>query len=142
MTYLFKQKLDIYDLVGYEKESHKILLHEPEEYLAALYFHFLNKQNFHVRHVPKIEILEEELVNFKPKVLIFSLDSEQENKLNFFWLLNFRKNFPNTSVITTGFNTNAETLKKLLNVGISSHINRKLSRPQDLVVLIQAVLNN
>ncbi len=142
MAYLFKQKLTLGELVDISLPIHRILLHEPEEYLAGLYRHHLTKHNFQVEHCPSVNLLNAHILNFKPTLLVFSVDESDNVKTSANWLLHIKKQNPEIFIITTGLNTNSEILKTLLNVGVSSHINRRLSRPQDLVILAQTILKN
>ena len=140
MPYIFKQKLQIQELVDLQQPIKRILIHEPEEYLAALYQHYLQVHNFDIKHCPVLESLEVSAKNFAPDVLIFNIGENHNSKAE--WLLKFKKDFPEAGVITTGFNTNSEILKLLLSAGISSHINRKLTRPQDIAVVVKSMLQN
>ncbi len=141
MAYLFKQKLLIGDLVDLELRPKRVLIHEPEEYLSALYGSYLRAHNFEVAHCPNLNLLIQTSADFLPDVLIFNLEAGQA-KVLVAWLSKFSRSFPNISVITTGFNTDAEVLKNLMPTGLISHINRRLSKPQDIVEVVKALLNN
>ncbi len=141
MAYIFKQKLRIEDLVDLPVREKKVLIHEPEEYRAALYGSYLRDHNFVVDFCPHIFFLNDSVKTFSPHLLIFNLEGDgQGSKIA--WLLSFKQRFPNVLVVTLGFNTDAETLKLLMPAGLSSHINRRLSKPQDIVEVVKALLNN
>lgn len=142
MRYIVKQKINIADLVNLERLPHRVLIHEPEEYLLDLYNYHLAKHNFEVQSCQDVSKLEDCLVIFKPKVLIFNIDIQPNQSFQSHWLMSFKRKYPEINIITTGYNTDAEQLKVLLGLGVSSHVNRKLSRPQDLVVLVQAIIKN
>ena len=140
MSYILKQKLNIKDFVGFQSPVHKIVLHEPEEYLSALYAHYLREHNFEVKNCSSLDQLRDSVEDFAPKILIFSVESPTNLNFKANWLLNFKNNFPQITIITTGFNTSSDILKLLLQAGISSHMNRKLTRPQDLAIIAKHLL--
>jgi DNA-binding response OmpR family regulator len=140
MAYIFKQKLQIQDLVDYGHILKRVLIHEPEEYLSAIYTQYLKADNFEVQNCSTLEALKELAKSFTPDILVFNIEYLNNPNVVGAWLLNFRKDFPYAAVITIGFNDNSENLKKLMSVGISSHINRKHTRPQDLAVIVKNIL--
>lgn len=141
MSYIFKQKLRIEDLVDLPARANRVLIHEPEEYLAALYGSYLRAHNLEVNYCQSVSLLSDSVKVFSPHLLIFNLEGDNEqSKIS--WLLNFKENFPSILVVTMGFNTGGETLKQLMPAGLSSHINRRLIRPQDIVDVVRALLLN
>jgi hypothetical protein len=141
MAYMFKQKLRIEDLVNIERQPKRIVLYEPEQYLAALYKHYLTAHNFDVKHCPELSLIKQLMSSFAPQVLVYNIEDSLKNaepQLN--RLIKLKKDFPETFVVTLGFNTSSEMLKLLLQAGVTSHINRKLSRPNDLVYIINALV--
>ncbi len=134
--YIFKQKLQIRDLAGIQSLRKKILIYEPEPYLSALYAHYLRVHNFDVKHCPSLDVLRDEAEIILPDVLVFSAEHDKAIA----WLLNFTKSFPNILVVTTGFKADSEVLKQFMSAGVSGHINRRLTRPQDLGVIIKSLL--
>lgn len=142
MAYIFKQKLNIHDLVNLPQERQKrVLIHEPEDYLDALYAYYLKGQNFDIRHCQRLESLIDSVKNFTPDILIFNVEAQAKPfRLKADWIFRFKKNFPEIFVITTGFNTDSEILKVLLSAGVSSHINRRSTRPQDIAVVVRNIL--
>jgi DNA-binding response OmpR family regulator len=140
MAYLFKQKINLRELAALEYAQKKVLLHQPEEYLASLYMHYLRFHNFDVKHCPNLAQLRHSSESFQPHALIFSLENSHPSS-SIAWLLSFKKHFPNTVIVTTDMNTDTETLKKLLSAGVSSHINRRHSRPQDIATITKTLLN-
>ena len=41
-----------------------------------------------------------------------------------------------------GYNTGGDVVKELMDAGICGHVDRRLSRPKDLLYIVKAVLNN
>lgn len=140
MRYLFKQKLNLSDLVNFKGVQKKVLIYEPQEYLAALYSHYLRLHNFDIKHCPEFGKLKTMITDFCPELLIFNVEAETKSKEN--PSFNFKRHFPGLLVVTIGYNLGSESLKSLMNAGVSSHINRKLSRPQDVAVVVNTLLNH
>jgi hypothetical protein len=142
MAYIFKQKLNIHDLAGVVHRQKRVLVHEPEEYLSALYGHYLREHNFDVKHCPDLGKISHLIASFRPDVLVFcsdathSLSSREIKKL----LSGFSLELPDLRLVATGLNSSGELLRELMSAGVLGHINRKLSRPQDLVVVIKSIL--
>ncbi len=139
MTYIFKEKFKIADLAHTPTQSHRVVVCEPEEYLAALYGHYLSAHNFDIKHCPQIGKLREVLNSFRPRLLILNIE---EKNADGGLVQNLRRQFPNIRLITMGYNTGGEIIKELMNAGICGHIDRRLSRPKDLIYIVKAVINN
>ena len=142
MPYIFKQKLHIQDLAGADKALRRVLIFEPEEYMGALYHSHLRMHNFEVRHCAELNMVVSVAEDFLPNLLVFNIDHPQSTNSKGRWLVNFRQRFPHVCLITTGFNIDVELLKQLMPSGPVSHLNRRLTRPQDLAVLAKTLLNN
>lgn len=135
MSYIFKQKLNISDLAPVDSVVPKVLVFEPEDYLGGLYKHHLNNHSFDVRHCVSHHEIDGWINFFSPDLLIFSLDSD-------FSLSDAKKIFkkiPHIKIITTSFNISHENVKDLMASGVLGHINRRFSRPKDLVTLAKTL---
>jgi len=141
MSYIFKQKINLKDLAALENAKNKVLLYQPEEYLGALYSHYLRFHNFDVKHCQDIANLKFHIENFQPEILIYSIEGVSTPSV-IASLATLKKHWPNTTVVTTGFNTDAQILKHLLTAGVASHINRCHSRPEDIVTITKTLLNH
>lgn len=137
MAYMFKQKLSLEELVNLPKAGRRVLVYEPNEYLGALYRHYLRAHNFDVRHCPDLALLKQALAVFGPNLLVFSADDLRPERA----IKDFSAEFPGLKIITTAYNLNHEAVGELLAAGVLSHINRRFSRPQDLVVLAGSLIN-
>jgi len=140
MAYLFRQKISIEDLVEINSSRKKVLLYEPENYLAGLYEHYLQQHNFDVKHCPHLAELKQSIKAFSPDLLIFNVENwDGKKKLLAF---NFKRDFPLLPVISTGYNVNSEDLTALMDYGIQSHINRRATRPEDIAIIVKNVLQH
>jgi len=142
MTYLFKQKLNLSDLADFSRAGEKILVYEPDAYLADLYRHYLRVHNFDVKHCPDLARISEQISEHRPKLVIFNTDSPGAWLKVKTMLSALIAAFPGLRVVSTAYNINAQGLSELMSLGVSSHINRRLSRPEDLVVIVKNILNH
>jgi hypothetical protein len=75
MSYIFKQKFDLNDLVSQPQVEFKtILVAEPEEYLLNLYCDYLSNHNYIPHACSHINLLESKTVLHRPDLLLLSLD--------------------------------------------------------------------
>ena len=140
MAYLFKQKLNLSDLAGLARDRKRILIYEPEEYLGTLYSHYLRTHNFDIKHCPDLKRLREYIITFEPDLLIFSLGLGDGFPKDFLTPNRLIKEFPNLKIISTGYNLSSQKIGELMATGVVSHINRRLSRPQDLALIVKTIL--
>ncbi len=140
MPYILKQKLRLQDLMPAHPSTYRVLIHEPEDYLSAIYGNYLIMHEFEVKHCPNLLEVKNSARDFSPAVLVFNLDSAQPPQAKLSWLGCFKKEFPHVWVVTTGYSLETDILKRLMHLGVISHLNRQLSRPQDLATIIKSIL--
>jgi len=138
MAYIFKQKINLADLAALGQEPKKVLIYEPESELGALYAHYLRAHNFDIRHCPYLASIRQFIAEFEPHLLIFNAESSQALLEISRVSRNFPAGFPR--LISTGYNLSGQKIGELMSAGVASHINRKLSRPQDLAILVETIL--
>ncbi len=134
MAYLFRQKFNITDLIN-PAASKKVLIFEPEEYLAGVYELYL-KEHFLVSHTRSLDAVRPAVDVFKPHVLVFNIDGDLAIK----FLLNLKPDFPQLLLVSTSF-AGGERVKELMQLGVLGHINRRFSRPSDLAVIVKSIIN-
>ena len=132
MAYLFKEQFHIFELANLAPRK-KLLIFEPEEYLAGLYALYL-QDDFQVSHCQAFEQVKPSILNFNPHVLVYNIDHDSAVRA----LLDLKTAFPRLLLFSTGLSANK--LKELMEAGVIGHINRKFSRPQDLAVIVKSVL--
>ncbi len=137
MAYLYRQKLKISDLVNLPTKANRIVIYEPEDYLGALYGHYLAYHDFDVRHCANLLELKETVSGFFPDILVFSAD-QGGFKLH---LQSLTQDFPQLKVVTTAYNWTHQEIADLMSLGVLSHINRRFSRPTDLAMLDNTFIN-
>jgi DNA-binding NtrC family response regulator len=138
MTYIFKQQLNLRDLADLESQPKRILIYEPESYLAALYCHYLNKHNFDIKHCSNLAEVGRSIKDFQPHLLIFSADGDSFKSPGM--ISSLSRAFPGLQLLTTGYNLSSQSIKTLMDAGVLGHLNRRLSRPQDIVEIVKTLL--
>ncbi|GEM_PF-747751 len=140
MSYLFKQKLDLRELTGQVLPAKLIIVAEPEEYLLALYSYYLQKNNFEVIHCTQgIELLEL-IERHTPHLIIFNPRSYGGIKEAVKFVNNLIGAYPFVPIVTIGNDISTEDLRALMSSGIASHIDRRLSKPMDVVHVARSIL--
>lgn len=139
MSYLIKQKFSIAELVDLDQPRKRILIGEPQGDLGALYRGYLN-EHFDTQHCTDLALLKQELRRFSPQLLI--VNSGSLLGLAGLKAASLKTEFPSLLIVTIGQNLDSESLKELMATGVCSHINRSLTRPQDVVEVVKALLIN
>ena len=141
MPYFVKEKFHISDLLPAQDTAKSIALVEPEEYLANLYRRYLTLQGYAVTHYQGPRHVPHVFLTAMPDVLILNSEVFEKVGAAVEKISDVLQLYPHLLVVTIGYNTQADDLQKLMSAGIASHINRKLSKPQDLVDVVRAVLH-
>jgi len=142
MQYLYKEKLNLLELFQIPAESKTVLLAEPEEYLLALYSGYLTNNNFSVKPCSQIRQLDGIIKKHSPDLLLFSVHFYEDISQGLDFLNSLSRDYPTLPVVTLGHNVGNDILKDLMSTGIVSHIERKLTRPKDIVVVAKTILNS
>ena len=140
MSYVFQEKFNIYDLIALESQPHRVAILEPEQYLAKLYEKYLRAQGFEVIRCTERNLLHGFLSATSPRILLLNPGSFEKTKIAIAAIGQALLAFPELLIVTIGYDTPAEELKELMSAGIASHINRKLSKPADVVYIIKTLL--
>ncbi len=140
MPYLFKQKLDLAELIETGYDSKIVLVAETEEYLNEIYSNHLKNHNYNVVKCTTVDAVTDAAKTHNPHLLLLSTGFLPDLYRLFYFLGSLRRNFPQLRVLTNGDSLDAEIVKQLMYVGVSCHIERKLTRPQDIVLIAKSIL--
>ena len=147
MAYLFKQQFNINDLIAERAVNPSVVsvvpvvVVEPEIYLAKLAEKYLLAAGLQVNYCANPVLLTEFLRRTSSSALLINPAAYMEIKHAAKAIADIRDNFPRLAVVTIAHNLEAEELGQLMSAGIASHINRKLSRPQDVADIIKTLIN-
>ncbi len=140
MSYLYKQKLSFEDLQGWQSEQWRVVVFEPERYLLGIYSHHLEQNGFEIQTVSEPDDIIITVSQFSPHLLVFNADkTSKDNSLSLFRI---KREFPRLYILTTACDLSYEDVKELMAKGISGHINRRLSRPQDIAHIAVSLLKH
>lgn len=140
MAYIFKQKLNLADLAGLDVLPKRILIYEPKDYLAELYAHYLRLHNFDIMHCPNLSEVSKMIAGFKPHLLIFCADGQDAALKTSGMISVLSRRFPDLRLLTTAHDLSRQGINDLMGAGVVSHLNRRLSRPQDIVHIVETLL--
>lgn len=140
MNYLFKEKL-VFDPVAFSGQVVPVSLVyvvEPEESLLDLYCKYLLKEKFAVKGFRNLDMLVvPKRSEPEPDVAVVSSQLLRQPQF-----ANVRRNiFPEKiKIISIGSAPGQDFVSSLMSMGVSSHLERRLSRPGDLVEIVRALL--
>lgn len=140
MAYIFKQKFNIGELARLPKAVNKVLIAEPEEYLLALYCYHLSGSDFFVRPCREVDAVYSQVVDFVPQLLIINQDFLLAGGAPEGFMRRLRKSNPSMRIVTLGNKTSASDLKGLMAAGPNAHIDRSLTKPQDIIAVARTLL--
>jgi DNA-binding response OmpR family regulator len=136
-TYLFKNKFYIQDpSMLYSK---LVLLFEPDPELSAIYHRHLRGAAMAVVRAPSHEELPSMVQTYEPDLLICSLDPDPNRVVK---MLRYVKHYaPSVLIVTLGSGAIEFSAAALLELGVSAHINRSLTRPVDVALAAHDLLH-
>ena len=140
MSYIHKQKFNISDLVPEDLRVRHVLVVEPEYYSRQLYVKHLREHGFKPAHSSDLSEGLVLLKSLKPQAAILSPHAESSYE-NFIYALSLvRKMYPELPIITVGEALPVSVLAEIMGLGVSGHLEKKLTRPGDIVTVINAIL--
>lgn len=132
MAYVFQNKIYVDWSKLKTPQSFKVLIVEPQVYLFELYARHLKPHNFKVSHCADIANIYNHLSVTVPDLCIVNPQHSQGVEKTTQSLKLLKKNFPDLPVMTVAFGLTAEEIKKLMDSGVISHMDRALTRPKDI----------
>lgn len=140
MSYLIKQQIKLSDLVDLAGDLKLVLVAEPEDCLYGIYARHLREHRFVVHRCDGLDRVPDRLREHCPHLLVLSLEFDGGVRSAVRLLRRLKEEFPELHVVTVSTAAGADDLKVLMSAGVSSHIDRKFSRPQDVAVVAKTVL--
>jgi len=136
MFYFQKQKFNIQELFDAAVQGHIVAVVEPERYLAKLYEKYLQACNLTVLHIQPGELVAVFVQRVRPKIVLLSCDDKAAHG----YIEVLRRQNPHMILVTIAHNSDQEDIQRFMSQGVTSHINRTLSRPQDVAVIIRGLV--
>lgn len=142
MAYLLKQKFKISELVPNLSPARRILLVEPEYYVKHVYLKHLKEHGYEPFHSANLSDALLILKNMNADAAILNPHAEDEYK-NFISRLSVLRNlYPSLPVITVGQSLPVSILSEIMALGVISHLEKRLTRPGDIITVIKTILQN
>lgn len=134
MAYLFKQRL----ILPSTTPASLVFVVEPEEYLLDLYCKYLIAETFVVKGFKALEDIGAGSA-FAPDVVVLNTALLRQPDFP-----KFKSDFlpAPVKIISIGIVEDQDIISKLMSLGVAGHLERRLSRPQDLVEIVKAVIYN
>jgi hypothetical protein len=142
MPYIHREKINFRDLLHPQQKAYRIVVAEPETELFGIYDRHFSEEGLTAHHCRELSSLLGHLANLEPHVLVVSLEFREGIEHTRRFLAHIKKYYPLTHLITVSKGGGPEHMKIPMQLGVSGHINRQLSRPQDVVMIVKAILNN
>lgn len=140
--YFFKEKFHISELVPVQIYTRSILVAEPEEYLRQIYVNNLSKHGYVAEHCGNLSDVVNLVGSGSHGAMILSPHMEKGLK-RFYEVVGYiREIRPSLVIITVGESLQPEILSNLMSLGVVSHLDRRFSRPKDIIEIINSVLKN
>lgn len=137
MSYIFIEKTQIPKIIPQKQLGRRVLVVEPEADFLNLICHVLGRENFEVKPLLYFEKISTAMTEHQPEIVVISTSFLTHPEFG-----EFKKNseFSQVKLISLGNLSEHENLRGVMNTGFSGHLDRKFSRPQDLVNLINCLL--
>jgi len=142
MAYIVKEKFNIFDLVPEAGGGKSVIVAEPEWYLAKMYQKHLLSNGFKVRLAGEPYEIHGLLRAAPTNAVLLNIEMYEHSNAASQHIAHIMENFPGVIIVTVGFDTAGEDLKKYMSAGIGSHMNRKMSKPGDVVHIFKTLLQN
>ncbi len=142
MAYVFKQKFNIAELISKPSNQTVVLIVEPDIYLAKLAERHLVAVGYRSCYCPDILLLEEFLSRVNPTVLLFNPEACRTFGIAAGLIKKIIGGYPSLRVVTITHDIPGQNLSQMMNAGIASHINRKLTKPKDVAEIIRTLIIN
>jgi hypothetical protein len=136
MQYIFKKSYRLAFPAGSEPS---LLLAEPEAEARALYARHLAGLSSQLVLCGDLEEVALLVRESKPDLVIISASGDFGRLVR--CLERAKASHPPVSIITLGHGIPVEALDQLMGLGVSVHINRGITRPQDVAGAAQAILS-
>lgn len=142
MAIVYKQKFRVSELVSLlPKDKKRVLLAEAVEVLARIYHLHFQKADMDLNWVKTKAALKAELFGGNYDLLVCGLNifRDTQEALEFFK----EKDKQNilTPSLTVSFEMPATEAGRLMDYGVLGHIDRRFSKPTDIIIIAKNILN-
>ncbi len=140
MAYIYRQKFDLRELISDSiKPAQRILFIEVDDILYRIYCQHFNPEGYEL-HRASVDSLHKKVKELEPVIIFVNIDiwSLKGNMVGI--IESAINNFPHIPFISVARHLDGELLRDLMDAGITSHVDRDLTTPRDLVIIAKNVL--
>jgi DNA-binding NarL/FixJ family response regulator len=137
LPYFSYEKFNLDEIKSQFPDTRRVLVVESDETLSELYASYLE-------HLPVLVACSNEerwsasFDDHKPHIMIINVELLLDSG---FMKNGFRQRNPHLHIIAVGGGLSREALSGLMDFGVSSYINRLITRPHDMAASVAAILN-
>jgi DNA-binding NtrC family response regulator len=142
MAYLFREKINLLDLANLEQKNSRVLTVGVEDFLRDLYEAYLKKSEIALAHCKSVDAAHSYIKIYQPELLILGVEQLRSFQPTLSFLYQVRLFYPSLPVVSVGFDTDHQFLRQAMSAGVCSHIDRRHTRPQDVVLIVKSLLRN
>ncbi len=141
MSYVLKQKFNIADLAEVSPARARVLLVLEEQLLGEIYRRHFFSHGFEVELAHERDLLRvaDLLKRADLVVMDFSLENHGPRLQFLKWV---RQGFPRISVITVGHALEDSIMNRIMDAGVAGHVDRKFSRPMDIIEIAKTLTSD
>jgi DNA-binding NarL/FixJ family response regulator len=134
MKYIFQKHFSLQTQELFMTKIYSAVIFEPKYELAQLYAKYLSLQNLQVRICLVENDLKTLVLTTQPDMLVYNIDKGYEI------LKYFKHQNPAIILITIADDLGETELDRLMELGISGHVNRSVTPPRDIGTLAGQLL--
>lgn len=142
MAYLFKKKFDIRELVNLDERPRRVFVVEPDHDLLLIYGGYLQDHGFEVELGKNEDFLIQRLKSQKPHLLLINAELLYQSQHLKRVLGVLAQEMSMFLVVSVGYDLSYEQVKEIMSIGAVSHVDRRFSRPHDVIMLIKSLLKH
>ncbi len=140
MPYMVKEKLNLLDFVGHQPQVSTILMAGVDKNLASIYRRLMIDSKVRIEWLHGMDGITQYVDFFSPRLLIGEVTTGKQFNQTFGHIRTVRESFPSLPIISISLALEHQELEKLMDLGTVSHINRTLTRPRDVAIIIKNIL--
>lgn len=140
MAYIHRQKFDLRSLAQLPvKPQRRVLFVGVDDVLHRIYcLHFV-EQGYEV-YRSSIDAARPKIQEAEPHVVFINIDTHALQEAMVREITKLAQLFPHIPIVSLARGLDAEVLKRLMRAGITSHVDRTLTTPRDLVIITENIL--
>lgn len=138
MRGIFYKKFNMNEIFETNLNKPIVVLAETDPETRAIYARYLSRANFIVNLCAEVDALHKQMLVYEPDILVCNPNFLFGFSSSVFH--NIRSLYPKLPIVTVGDSVVDTDMDKLMKLGVSAHLSRKFSQPNDLVFTVEQLL--